>query len=164
MAVTIKRKAPAPAAQEYPRKGVHLEATPYERLTAHGYSGNKSGPLCNTGDGHYESTYLNRHVTCPCCIAYIVDKLRLPEYLTIQQWAIIGRDPLPGAPDADKGEAYPKDLPARNSYGRAGMQVKKPSQAPTERPQEATNAEQPQAPAEPGKAPQSATQSLYDDF
>jgi len=120
MGVKITKKATeptgasqsAPEVQELPREGLHLRATPWERQKAHAYSGNMSGPLCNTGNGHAEATYLARHVTCPCCIAYIVDRLHLPNYLTKAQWEIIGRDMPEGlpAPGEEKAQLQERNI------------------------------------------------------
>jgi len=171
MAVIIKKKQgpqPAPEAIEaLPREGVHLRATPWERQTAHGYKGGSSGALCNTPAAKLDYTFMARAVTCPRCLAYMADRLRLPEYLTLQQWAILGRDPMPGAPDADKGEAYPTPLPPRNAYGRAGVRTKQagsPRPRAQEPAQEATS-DRPAGKAHPKQGrTQKAAQSLYDDF
>lgn len=173
MAVTIKHKEaepkpPVPGIADLPRKGMHLRASPWERQRANGYSGTASAPLCNTGNGHAESTFLSRKVTCPCCLAHIVDRLFLPEYLTVQQWAIIGRPAMPGAPDADKGEAYPKSLPERDAYGRADKPMPagapKAAREPTGSAQKAKSSDEGQDPPKNRKATPAPTPSIYDDF
>lgn len=111
MGVNIKRKAAPEAAEgptearsekSYPREGVHLRASPWERQKAHGYEGAQTAALCNLKNERADMTYLARKVTCPCCIAYIVDRLGIPEYLTVTQWGIIDRPAPEGAPTEDE--------------------------------------------------------------
>jgi len=75
MGMTIKNR---PESTEPPRKGVHLRATPQERAVECGYTGSISGPLCRTGDGHYDGTALSARVTCACCLVFMRDKLKYP--------------------------------------------------------------------------------------
>lgn len=55
---------------------MHLELTAEERRRVTGYTGHLTGPCCNTGDGHHQSTTDRARVTCPRCIERAAEIIR----------------------------------------------------------------------------------------